>query len=699
MALIYAVHPALAHSDDSILGPAFGGQDLAVNTLSVPITGPAVLVLNAEEAQRIGLTQSASVDPSKARLVLAAGERRTLSIGSGTWYLKWMAYAAVATPALGPTTASFNRAAEPGTLIAAITNVPPMTVPTFTPNDGRVVVAGNETDGWKLVTGLMRSAAGAIAGTIAAAGATSAAITITVNAETALSISGTPATTGQVGQYYEFRPTVTGGVGAKRFRLDVSSLPAGLEFDSATGTIRGYPRYAGPCPGNVLSVIDEVGTVASLAAFLISFAGTGGTPTPTPTPGWVTNPVNITLREDADSRTVPKGNLGATGINRRNNVASNVAAAMAGHVWNDDPVSAAAGGTTWRNHLDGSGGAASLGTLSSRFDADPAALWRIPLGINDCVQAGATLSGILSDIREGCALAFAKQKLLILGFAGGNTTGSSALTSDQQLLAFQVNQAIKNQIVNEYPNVFFSNVFDACQQTPGAAGEMKAGVSYDGRHFLALYGFLTGPVERDVILSVLKNPNTPVFNLLSGTQMLPNPTYAGGSGATLPTGCTHTVPSGLNAPTYTSSTVGGVDQCRVQISGTPAANGFYALDQAIAAASIVAGVTPQWGMDITIAQGSTGFCDVTNNFNLNDGTTNANYQDMGTNGAVPVAGQNSVMDGWVASAPLNLNLLTAKTPALLAGASYTTRRARVIATLIGGLPVNLDFTIKRTRLG
>lgn len=80
----------------------------------------------------------------------------------------------------GPLTFAANAAA--GTLVANIGNVPTGVTPTLTPNDGRLVIAGNASSGWTVVVGLTASTAGTIALSIAATGATSASVTVTVTA-------------------------------------------------------------------------------------------------------------------------------------------------------------------------------------------------------------------------------------------------------------------------------------------------------------------------------------------------------------------------------------------------------------------------------------------------------------------------------------------------------------------------------------
>lgn len=83
---------------------------------------------------------------------------------------------------LGPLTASFSPNAAPGTLIANLTGTPSSGTPSFAPNDGRVVVAGDPVGGWKLVVGPVVATIGVILGTISAPGAIGTLIAITVSA-------------------------------------------------------------------------------------------------------------------------------------------------------------------------------------------------------------------------------------------------------------------------------------------------------------------------------------------------------------------------------------------------------------------------------------------------------------------------------------------------------------------------------------
>lgn len=84
-----------------------------------------------------------------------------------------------------------------------------------------------------------------------------------------ITISGTPpAATQNVA--YQFAPTTANGSGSKSFAIS-GALPAGLTFNTATGSITGTPTAAGTASGLDISVTDGTGT-ANLGAFSIVVA-------------------------------------------------------------------------------------------------------------------------------------------------------------------------------------------------------------------------------------------------------------------------------------------------------------------------------------------------------------------------------------------------------------------------------------------
>jgi hypothetical protein len=81
----------------------------------------------------------------------------------------------------------------------------------------------------------------------------------------AITITGTPPTTGRVGAAYSFIPTTANGSGAKAFTLSSGTLLGGLSFNTATGAIIGSPTVAGTMSGLVVTVTDSTGSASTTA--------------------------------------------------------------------------------------------------------------------------------------------------------------------------------------------------------------------------------------------------------------------------------------------------------------------------------------------------------------------------------------------------------------------------------------------------
>lgn len=94
--------------------------------------------------------------------------------------------------------------------------------------------------------------------------ATSNGVTVTA-ATVKITISGTPPTTGQVGQAYSFTPTTANGSGTKSFTLSSGTLLGGLSFNTGTGAITGTPTVAGTMNGLVVTVNDSTGSASTTA--------------------------------------------------------------------------------------------------------------------------------------------------------------------------------------------------------------------------------------------------------------------------------------------------------------------------------------------------------------------------------------------------------------------------------------------------
>jgi hypothetical protein len=88
--------------------------------------------------------------------------------------------AATPTLTLSPASISIASNAAAGTTVSNIANVPAGVTPSVTPNDGRLVIAGDASAGWKVVVGMSALSAGTINFSVAATGATGASGVLTV---------------------------------------------------------------------------------------------------------------------------------------------------------------------------------------------------------------------------------------------------------------------------------------------------------------------------------------------------------------------------------------------------------------------------------------------------------------------------------------------------------------------------------------
>ncbi|WP_132898540.1 hypothetical protein [Sphingomonas sp. PP-CC-3A-396] len=165
----------------------------------------------------------------------------------------------------------FTAGAASGTLVANIGNVPTGVTPTLTPNDGRLAIAGDATNGWKVVVGLSASAAGTINLTVSATGATAtgagvavaAAIYITIPNYATIAVGGDSFGTG-VGA----SPATTNGWAY----LLAAALGAALTNSSVPGSVLQRSADAGGSarPSNLRDNYGTylLGTNKKLAAFI-----------------------------------------------------------------------------------------------------------------------------------------------------------------------------------------------------------------------------------------------------------------------------------------------------------------------------------------------------------------------------------------------------------------------------------------------
>lgn len=82
-------------------------------------------------------------------------------------------------------------------------------------------------------------------------------------------ISGSPATTAQVGQYYSFSPTVIASAGST-LTYAVGNKPARAQFSTTTGTLSGTPSTGSAAGANTLVSVSNGTQRAALPAFNIT---------------------------------------------------------------------------------------------------------------------------------------------------------------------------------------------------------------------------------------------------------------------------------------------------------------------------------------------------------------------------------------------------------------------------------------------
>ena len=99
--------------------------------------------------------------------------------------------------------------------------------------------------------------------------------TITVkgagSSSTKLEISGSPATTAEVGKYYSFTPTVVAPAGSS-LTYNVTNRPAWAQFSAKTGTLAGKPPAGSGSDGGIVISVSDGAQSAALPAFAIKIA-------------------------------------------------------------------------------------------------------------------------------------------------------------------------------------------------------------------------------------------------------------------------------------------------------------------------------------------------------------------------------------------------------------------------------------------
>ena len=165
----------------------------------------------------------------------------------------------------GPLAFAVN--AEPGELVACVSGVPAGASPVLSPADGRLIVAGNGEDGWRVNRGPGAGSVGGVDFTVSAAGAlpTSATVTITA-APTMTTPLGTIALTGLVaGQEFAAVHTATG---LFPWKAGMAADFSNLLFTAPDGTVL-IPWIA---PESVVPGVSCVPWIKSPVAGSASFA-------------------------------------------------------------------------------------------------------------------------------------------------------------------------------------------------------------------------------------------------------------------------------------------------------------------------------------------------------------------------------------------------------------------------------------------
>ena len=99
---------------------------------------------------------------------------------------------------------------------------------------------------------------------------TSGGFTFTLGAPGALQISGTPATTAEVGQFYSFSPTVVASAGST-LTYAVANKPAWAQFSATTGALSGTPSTGSVATdANIVVSVSNGAQSAALPAFSIT---------------------------------------------------------------------------------------------------------------------------------------------------------------------------------------------------------------------------------------------------------------------------------------------------------------------------------------------------------------------------------------------------------------------------------------------
>jgi len=169
--------------------------------------------------------------------------------------------AATPTLALSPTALSIVSNAAAGTLVSNIANVPAGATPTVTPNDGRLVIAGDSSVGWKVVVGMSALSAGTVNFSVAAAGATGASGVLTVTAAPSLNYASRTTNT-------EPTPTLSAPM-SNSFIVATDTALGGTTEGAGAYTWTNFP--VGSNPGNHSKRADGAGVSGNSGGRAITY--------------------------------------------------------------------------------------------------------------------------------------------------------------------------------------------------------------------------------------------------------------------------------------------------------------------------------------------------------------------------------------------------------------------------------------------
>lgn len=191
---------------------------------------------------------------------------RVIGLNTTSW-VSTIPASIVVTPTLtltGPL--AYDTTTQPGAIVATIGNVPAGDTPSITPNDGRLVIAGNASDGWRVVVGSTVSSAGTINLVVTSSNSNQAAATVTVaNAGAYAPITPSAvsfpasATNGQTLAYITTKaPRYTGGQASQNTTLSIVGGNGGVTI--AGNDIDGWRLVRGTGTVSPSYTVRETGT-------------------------------------------------------------------------------------------------------------------------------------------------------------------------------------------------------------------------------------------------------------------------------------------------------------------------------------------------------------------------------------------------------------------------------------------------------